>query len=114
MKGWAHGFCYVYVRGGNLLALLVGDFHFPHIPDAEGRAIKLGPDIAPSTVLVRLVAIWVPVEFVNEGPREIDFLCVCQSKRDDRANFRVEGIIGRRRFLVVRLLWLRRLGLLLW
>ena len=115
MEGRTHGFCYIHVRGGNLLALLVSDFHLSHIPDAEGCTIELRPDVAPSFVLVRLVAIWVPVEFMNERTREIDFLRVCHSERDDRTNFWVEGgIIGRRRLLVLWLLWLRGLGLLWW
>ena len=74
----------------------------------------------PTFILVGFVSIRVPFVFVHEGAREINFLRVCHSKRDDRANFRVKGdIVGRGRLLVVRLLQLngrlllRKWGLLL-
>ena len=74
----------------------------------------------PTFIFMRLVSIRVPFVFVNEGAGEINFLRVCHSKRDDRANFRVKGdIVGGGWLLVVRLLQLdgrlllRRWGLLL-
>lgn len=114
-KKLTHGFCYVYIRGGHFLSLLVGYFYFPHIPDAEGGTIELCPDIAPAVVLVRFLPIRVPLKLMHEGAGEIDFLGVCHSERDDRANFGMKrGIIAWRRLLVVRLLWLRVWGRLLW
>jgi len=63
------------------------------------------------------VSVWIPVEFVNEGTREIDLLRVCHGKGYNRANFRVKGgIMSRGRLLVGRLLrlWGLLLLLLLW
>lgn len=95
-KRLTHGFCYVYVRRRHLLALLVSNFYFPHIPDTESCAIELCPDITPAIVLVGFLSIRVPVEFMKEGTREIYLLSVCHSKRDDGANFGVKrGFIGR-------------------
>ena len=81
----------------------MSDFYFHHIPDSESCAIKLRPDITPLLVLVRLVAVCIPVEHLNEGAREIYFLRVRRIKRDDGTNFLVEGGIGGRgRLLAVR------------
>ena len=91
MKGWTHGFCYVHVRRGNFLALLASYFNFSHIPNAKSCAAQLRPNFTPAVVFVRLGAIWVPVELVNEGAREIDFPRVRYNKRDDGADFRVKG-----------------------
>ena len=117
-KRLTHGFCYVYIRGGHFLPLLVGYFYFPHIPDAEGGTIKLCPDITPAIVLVRFLPIRVPLEFMHEGAGEINFLSVCHSERDNRANFGMKrGVIAWKWLLVVRLLWLwwlRVWGRLLW
>ena len=61
---------------------LPNHFPFPRIPDTEGCAAELRPDIAPVSALVILViqtTIWPPFERVNEGAREIDFLRVRRS-----------------------------------
>ena len=79
MGGWTHGVydvCCIHVRRGNLLAPLVSSIHLRHIPDTGICVAKLRPDIALAFGLVRLVAIWVALEFVNEGVREINLLRV--------------------------------------
>lgn len=113
-KKLTHGFRYVYIRRGHFLPLLVGYFYFAHIPDAEGGTVKLRPDITPAIVPVRFLPIRVPLQSVNEGAGIINFLSVCHSERDDRANFRMKRwIMGWRWLLVMRLLWLRVLRWLL-
>jgi hypothetical protein len=51
-KVWTHDVCYIHVRWGNLLALLINYFHFLHIPDAESCAAELRPDFTPAFIIV--------------------------------------------------------------
>lgn len=93
VKGLTHGVRDVYIRRGDPLVLSIRNFYFLHIPDTKSWSRELRPDLTPAFVLVRLVPILVPVEFVNESAREISLLLVCEGERDDRADFRVQGRI---------------------
>ena len=101
IKGWTHSLSHINIRRRDLFALLVGYFHFPHVPNTESSAIKLRPDIMPTCVM-GFLAIRIPFEFVHEGTREIYLLRVCHSERDGRADFRMKGgFIGRGLWLLV-------------